>query len=168
MGKKTSEYINRIQKVLDEITEPLVTVIGVADNFREQQQTFSALLEEVQKVDRKYMPGNNEADKRSGTKGNVEKQLANDPEKKKLDAKMDSCRNQLESLMDWLGEARSDLNKRKTELDKLVNQFDKFIDAKKASWFGNKKSVPDAERFILNAKEASRSVREVMIKLPKV
>ena len=168
MGKKTSEYINKIQKVLDEIIEPLTTVIGVADNFREQQKEYSDLLDKVQKVDRKYVSGNNEADKRLGAKGNVEKQLANDPEKKKLDAKMDTCRDQLESLMDWLGEARTDLNKRKSELDELVKRFDKFIDDKKSSWFGGKKSVPDAERFILNAKEASRSVREVMIKLPKV
>ncbi len=92
--------------------------------------------------------------------------MARDPDKKRLTAKMGAAEKEMLDTRDWLNETRDKLTGVRDELMQSIKRFEKFINDKKASWFTSKKSVPDAERFIRNAKEVSRSVREVVIKLP--
>ena len=166
MGKKTTQFINQIDHQLDEMRDSLLTLVGIADAYQQQRDTYAKLIDEMQKVDEKYMPSNKAGDSRFGSKRDLEGELARDPEKKRLTAKMEAAEKEMLDTRDWLNETRDKLTGVRDELTQSIKRFEKFINDKKASWFTSKKSVPDAERFIRNAKEVSRSVREVVIKLP--
>ncbi len=166
MGKKTTQFINKIQGEIDDLREPLKVLVGLSTTFQQQRNEFGKLLDAVQKVDEKYVGGNNQGDKRHGHKGNLEKDLANDPEKKKLSAKMDAVSKEMEHTHDWMDDVRKDLNKNRAKLNDSIKQFEGFVNKKKSSWFGSKRSVPDSEKFIKDAKDASRGILDVSKKLP--
>ena len=166
MGKKTSEYINKIQKVLDEIIEPLTTVIGVADNFREQQKEYSDLLDKVQKVDRKYVSGNNEADKRLGAKGTSRSSWP--MIRKKKTRRQDGHLPRSTRIADGL--ARRSSHRFEQANPSLTSSSSDSINSSTTKNRPGSVARNRCPRRALHSQreEASRSAREVMIKLPKV
>ena len=98
MGKKTTTFINAISKQIADLREPLVSLIGVADQMTEKRHEHSELMDKIQAVTDKYMPNNKQADNRSSQKENPEAKLAADPEFKKLDTAMGRCNKELEAL----------------------------------------------------------------------
>src|SRR4051812_42653674 len=110
MGKKTTQFITKIQGEINDLMEPLKQVIMLGDQYQEQKTEFSKLLDEVQELDEKYVGGNKQGDKRMAAKGNLEQDLANDPKKKKLDSQMDKLGKEMGANRDWMDEVRKDLN----------------------------------------------------------
>jgi SMC interacting uncharacterized protein involved in chromosome segregation len=165
MGKKTTTFINAISKQIADLREPLVSLIGVADQMTEKRHEHTELMDKIQAVTDKYMPSNKQADNRSSQKENPEAKLAADPEFKKLDTAMGRCNKELEALFDWKDNLKSELKKGRAELDDSLKTFEQFVRKKKSSWFGSKKSVPDAEKLIKDGKDASKTIKEVANKI---
>jgi SMC interacting uncharacterized protein involved in chromosome segregation len=165
MGKKTTAFIIAINKQITDLREPLVSLIGVADQMSEKRKEHSELMDKIQTVTDKYMPSNKQADNRSSQKENPEAKLAADPEFKKLDTAMGRLNKELEALFDWKDNLKSELKKGRAELDDSLNTFEQFVRKKKSSWFGSKKSVPDAEKLIKDGKDASKTIKEVANKI---
>ena len=90
--------------------------------------------------------------------------LAADPEFKKLDAAMGKCNKELEFLFDWKDDLKNELKKSRADLDGSLKSFEAFVKKKKDSWFGSKKSVPDAEKLIKDGKDVSKTIKEVVTK----
>jgi len=164
MGKKTTAFINAINTQIADLREPLSHLIGVADQMAAKREEHSDLMEKLQAVTDKYMPSNKQADTRSAQKENPEAKLAADPEFKKLDAAMGKCNKELEFLFDWKDDLKKELKKSRDELDGSLKTFAAFVKKKKDSWFGSKKSVPDAEKLIKDGKDVSKTIKEVMTK----
>lgn len=165
MGKKTTAFINAINKQIADLREPLFSLIGVSDAMAAKGQEHSDLMEKIQAVTDKYMPSNKQADNRSSQKENPEAKLAADPEFKKLDAAMGKVNKELEDLFDWKSNLKNELKTGRADLDDSLKTFEKFVNKKKAAWFGSKKSVPDAEKLIKDGKDVSKTIKEVMNKI---
>ena len=78
---------------------------------------------------------------------------------------MGRCNKELEALFDWKDNLKSELKKGRAELDDSLKTFEQFVRKKKSSWFGSKKSVPDAEKLIKDGKDASKTIKEVANKI---
>lgn len=165
MGKKTTAFINDINKQIADLREPLVNLIGVADAMADKRREHGELMEKIQEVTDKYMPSNKQADNRSSQKENPEAKLAADPEFKKLDAAMGKVNKELETLFDWKDDLKGQLKKGRGDLDDSLKTFEAFVKKKKGAWFGSKKSVPDAEKLIKDGKDASKTIKEVVNKI---
>lgn len=165
MGKKTTAFINDINKQIADLREPLVNLIGVADAMTDKRREHGDLMEKIQEVTDKYMPSNKQADNRSSQKENPEAKLAADPEFKKLDAAMGKVNKELETLFDWKDDLKGQLKKGRGDLDDSLKTFEAFVKKKKGAWFGSKKSVPDAEKLIKDGKDASKTIKEVVNKI---
>jgi SMC interacting uncharacterized protein involved in chromosome segregation len=165
MGKKTTVFINAISKQIADLREPLVSLIGVADQMAGKREEHTELMDKIQAVTDKYMPSNKMADNRSSQKENPEAKLAADPEFKKLDTAMGRLNKELEALFDWKDNLKNELKTGRAELDASLKTFEQFVKKKKASWFGSKKSVPDAEKLIKDGKDASKTIKEVANKI---
>jgi ABC-type transporter Mla subunit MlaD len=165
MGKKTTAFINDINKQIADLREPLVNLIGVADAMADKRREHGDLMEKIQEVTDKYMPSNKQADNRSSQKENPEAKLAADPEFKKLDAAMGKVNKELETLFDWKDDLKGQLKKGRGDLDDSLKTFEAFVKKKKGAWFGSKKSVPDAEKLIKDGKDASKTIKEVVNKI---
>ena len=166
MGKKTTAFINAINKQIADLREPLLNLMGVADAMSEKRKEHGDLMDKIQTVTDRYMPSNNQADNRSSQKENPEAKLAADPEFKKLDAKMAKCNKELEDLFDWKDNLKNELKKGRGELDASLKTFETFVKKKQDAWFGSKKSVPDALKLIKDGKDASKTIKEVANKIP--
>ncbi len=166
MGKKTTAFINAIGKQIADIREPLSQVMGVAEAMADKRKEHGELMDKIQKVTDKYMPSNNQADNRSSQKENPEQKLAADPEFKKLEGHMTKVNKEMEDLFDWKDNLKNDIKKQRAALDADLKAFEQFVKKKKDSWFGSKKSVPDAERLIKNGKDASKTIKEAVNKIP--
>ncbi len=164
MGKKTTAFINDINKQIADLREPLVNLIGVADAMADKRREHGDLMEKIQEVTDKYMPSNKQADNRSSQKENPEAKLAADPEFKKLDAAMGKVNKELETLFDWKDDLKGQLKKGRGDLDDSLKTFEAFVKKKKGAWFGSKKSVPDAEKLIKDGKDVSKTIKEVVTK----
>jgi ABC-type transporter Mla subunit MlaD len=165
MGKKTTAFINAINKQIADLREPLMNLVGVADLMAEKREEHTDLMDKIQAVTDKYMPSNKQADNRSTQKENPEAKLAADPEFKKLDTAMGRLNKELEGLFDWKDNLKTELKKGRADLDDSLKTFEQFVRKKKSSWFGSKKSVPDAEKLIKDGKDASKTIKEVVNKI---
>ncbi len=165
MGAKTTAYINAIDKHIADLREPLMNVLGVEDAMKEKREEHSKLSDKIQAVSDKYMPSNKQGDSRSASKENPEVKLAADPEFKKLEAQLDKVNKELESLFDWKSDLKGQIKTEREALDASLKTFQQFVKKKKDSWFGSKKSVPDAEKMIKQGLDVSKTVKEVMSKM---
>ncbi len=165
MGRKTTVFINDISQQIGEIREPLQNIIGVADQMSEKRKLHGELMEKIQAVTDKYMPSNKQADNRGSAKVNPEVALAADPEFKKLEKQMDTVNKELESLFDWKDDLKNKLKTQRNDLDAALKTFQAFVKKKKESWFGSKKSVPDAEKLIKDGADVSKTIKEVVNKI---
>ncbi|HEV2968389.1 MAG TPA: hypothetical protein VGY55_00275 [Pirellulales bacterium] len=165
MGKKTTAFINAISKQIADLREPLMNLISVADQMAEKRDEHTKLMDKMQAVTDKYMPSNKMGDTRSMQKENPEEKLAADPEFKKLESAMGKINKELEFLFDWKADLKSELKNGRAELDASLKTFEQFVNKKKASWFGSKKSVPDAEKLIKDGKDASKTIKEATNKI---
>src|SRR2546423_15411109 len=127
MGKKTTVFINAINKQIGDLREPLLSLVGVADQTAEKRKEHTVLMDKIQAVTDKYMPNNKQADNRSSQKENPEAKLAADPEFKKLDTAMGRLNKELEALFDWKDNLKSELKKGRAELDDSLKTFEQFV-----------------------------------------
>jgi hypothetical protein len=165
MGAKTTKFINDISQKISDIREPLFSVIGVADQMTEKRTLHTDLMDKIQAVTDRYMPSNKQADNRGSAKVNPEQALAADPEFKKLESQMDKLNKELENLFDWKDDLKKQLISQRSDLDASLKKFQAFVKKKKDSWFGSKKSVPDAEKMIKDGQDVSKTIKEVVTKI---